>query len=161
MNRQAIFDTVAARLTAQGVPSRGLGANGEATCMYRGPGNTKCAIGCLIPDELYDPILEGRSIGSFFRPPAVKEIDDPSFDNSFDFDTEKAMKFESVVRSFVNYLGADAMPVVEFLRELQQAHDSFFGSIKELHTRLRLVANGYELNTAVLEALETGNTPNE
>jgi hypothetical protein len=66
--RQAIFETVARHLFAQGKP-----ANGEYTrivrqdvrynatgCMYRGPDNTRCAVGVLIPDEAYRPEMEGR-----------------------------------------------------------------------------------------------------
>lgn len=30
-------------------------------CAYRGVGGLKCAVGCLIPDERYDPTLEGFS----------------------------------------------------------------------------------------------------
>lgn len=30
-----------------------------ASCAYRGDGGTKCAIGCLIPDNLYTKKLEG------------------------------------------------------------------------------------------------------
>lgn len=33
-------------------------------CAYRGVGGLKCAIGCLIPDERYDPTLEGFSVYS-------------------------------------------------------------------------------------------------
>ena len=34
----------------------------DGICMYRGRGGKKCAIGRLIPDEMYDPIMEGESI---------------------------------------------------------------------------------------------------
>ncbi len=34
-------------------------------CMYRGPEGTKCAAGCLIPDQLYDKSLEGIPVGNF------------------------------------------------------------------------------------------------
>lgn len=27
-------------------------------CLYRGPGGAKCAVGVLIPDDLYDPEME-------------------------------------------------------------------------------------------------------
>lgn len=30
----------------------------EHACMYRGVNNTSCAIGCLIPDEIYSPKME-------------------------------------------------------------------------------------------------------
>ena len=32
------------------------------SCLYRAPDGSKCAIGCLIPDELYDPVFESNDI---------------------------------------------------------------------------------------------------
>lgn len=32
-------------------------------CAYRGKDGGKCAIGILIPDKLYDSVLEGRGVG--------------------------------------------------------------------------------------------------
>ena len=59
MTPQEIFDTVARHLFAQGTR-----AHDEITdqCRYRGPGGTKCAVGCLIPDEAYDSEMEGWSV---------------------------------------------------------------------------------------------------
>ena len=34
-------------------------AMGNGLCLYRGPNGTKCAIGCLIPDNLYRKGMEG------------------------------------------------------------------------------------------------------
>lgn len=61
MTPQEIFDTVARHLFAQG--TRAYNEN-IAGCQYRGPCGTKCAVGCLIPDEAYDPEMEGRSVDS-------------------------------------------------------------------------------------------------
>jgi len=36
------------------------------SCRYRGIQNLKCAIGCLIEDDFYDPDMEQRDIGSDF-----------------------------------------------------------------------------------------------
>ena len=54
MTGQEIFDSVLAHLRKQGDAS--LNASGK--CAYRGEGGTACAVGCLIPDELYDPRIE-------------------------------------------------------------------------------------------------------
>lgn len=51
---QQVFDQVAAHLLTQGVRSI-IGA----VCMYRGPDNNKCAVGCLIGDDEYEPEWEG------------------------------------------------------------------------------------------------------
>jgi len=56
MNEQQIFDTVAAHLFRQG--RRAMDGSG---CRYRSGDGLKCAVGCFIPDEAYDPDIEGVS----------------------------------------------------------------------------------------------------
>lgn len=61
MTNQELFDTVAAHLLRQG--RRAITADGY-NCRYRTEPDEdgvvlKCAIGCLIPDELYRPGFEG------------------------------------------------------------------------------------------------------
>ena len=56
MNRQEIFDKIYLHLIEQGRKS----IDSDGQCMYRSPDGDKCAIGCLIPDELYTPELEGN-----------------------------------------------------------------------------------------------------
>jgi len=34
----------------------------ENRCLYRGPNNTACAVGCLIPDDEYSPEFEAMSL---------------------------------------------------------------------------------------------------
>lgn len=53
---QNTFDKVVAHLRQQNCRAMDeiLG------CRYRGENNTKCAAGCLIPDELYQPEMEGE-----------------------------------------------------------------------------------------------------
>ena len=36
--------------------------NDNGDCRYRTPGVRKCAIGILIPDDKYNPIMEGSSV---------------------------------------------------------------------------------------------------
>lgn len=60
MNNQEFFDKTMEHLRKQVVQSRG-----EASCcLYRGPNGTSCAIGCHIPDELYEPEMESRGVGN-------------------------------------------------------------------------------------------------
>lgn len=58
MDKQTLFDAAATGLIAQGEK-----ALSEEACRYRAVGSkgkiVKCAIGQLIPDELYMPSLEG------------------------------------------------------------------------------------------------------
>lgn len=58
MTTQEIFDTVARHLLTQNVKSTG----GQGGCKYLGDDGLKCAVGCLIPDEKYDPKIEGRGV---------------------------------------------------------------------------------------------------
>jgi hypothetical protein len=57
VNNQEVFDTVARHLLTQQVRSVGEDRDG---CRYRGHNGRKCAIGALIPDELYLPEMEGK-----------------------------------------------------------------------------------------------------
>ena len=56
-----LISDVKAHLLEQGCrstkPGKYEGSNQD--CMYRGPNGTKCGIGFLIPDELYDVKMEG------------------------------------------------------------------------------------------------------
>lgn len=56
MTQQEIFDYVATFLIKQGKP-----AMDGYRCMYRAPDGSKCAGGCLIPDEVYHPSMEGSA----------------------------------------------------------------------------------------------------
>ncbi len=57
-SNQEIFDYVVSHLRAQGARS----LNDENECTYRSVDGYSCAVGCLIPDDLYTPSLEGRLV---------------------------------------------------------------------------------------------------
>lgn len=59
MNRQEVFDKVTSHLLTQNKPSED---EDKENCLYRSSEGLKCAIGCLIPDELYTPKLEGITV---------------------------------------------------------------------------------------------------
>lgn len=54
---QEMFDVSATHLLAQGKRANDGGLSG---CRYRSNDGCKCAVGALIPDELYTKELEGR-----------------------------------------------------------------------------------------------------
>lgn len=58
MTLQEIYDKVKTHLLTQNERSVDLY---DFVCKYRGPRGLMCAAGCLIPDELYLPTLEGRA----------------------------------------------------------------------------------------------------
>lgn len=58
MNFQEIFNKVVTHLRAQNCKSY-LNYKG---CRYRGPNGTMCAVGCLIPNDIYSTAMEGGII---------------------------------------------------------------------------------------------------
>ena len=64
MTRQEIFETVAKHLLKQGRQSKITSTSQSqwAGCMYRGPDGTSCAVGCLIPDDKYNPNMEEKNV---------------------------------------------------------------------------------------------------
>lgn len=58
MNYQEIFDRVSNHLLTQ--KKQALSEDGK--CAYRSNNGLKCAVGCLIPDELYDSNLENNMV---------------------------------------------------------------------------------------------------
>jgi hypothetical protein len=62
LSRQEIYDKVAVHLLTQMKQCRhGTG------CVYRNPNGLKCAIGALIPDELYIDVIEGAQACPMFN----------------------------------------------------------------------------------------------
>lgn len=59
MTNQEAFDRVWDWFVTRGMP-RSV-ADGENMCRYRN-GENQCAVGCLIPDDLYSASFEGNSI---------------------------------------------------------------------------------------------------
>ncbi len=63
MTNQELFDRVATHLLTQG--KRSVVREGcEEECRYRDLDGLKCAIGCLIPDDMYSENLEGKNPGN-------------------------------------------------------------------------------------------------
>ncbi len=63
MNKQEVFDKVSKHLLTQKERAV-IYKNGVRffKCVYKAPNGFKCAIGCLIPDELYDPEIENEDV---------------------------------------------------------------------------------------------------
>lgn len=57
---QQVYDTVATHLLAQGRPAKAV-FKSVVQCAYRDHHGFKCAVGCLIPDDMYDPEMEGKT----------------------------------------------------------------------------------------------------
>jgi hypothetical protein len=59
MTKQEAFDKVWQWFVVEG---HGPSVNDQGSCMYRGIGGAKCAAGVLIPDDIYEPAMEGKTI---------------------------------------------------------------------------------------------------
>lgn len=57
MSAQDVFDRAAVHLIKQG-----RRASNEVACLYRGPENTCCAVGALIPEALYQAGFENGNV---------------------------------------------------------------------------------------------------
>ena len=68
MTPQEIFDTVAKHLFTQGKRAGILRDGGDGfygpvfRCRYRAPDGATCAVGKLLPDDAYDPKMEGAVV---------------------------------------------------------------------------------------------------
>jgi hypothetical protein len=81
--RQQMFDFMLNHLRNQGGPSVDEDF-GDSACMYRGNNGRMCAIGCMIPDRLHNPKLEGLAANEYLRD-ARESIDKETrdfFDNA-------------------------------------------------------------------------------
>lgn len=86
MNQQECYDITAAHLLKQGKKAVGEVKNpdtpfdtGAIRCRYRVEdiptgAILSCAIGCHIPDEVYDPSMEGHNVYYLMANPAIEEL---------------------------------------------------------------------------------------
>ncbi len=81
MTNQEVFDKVLAHLRQQGrasfIVTGTLGTFGDITCMYRSDSGDMCAVGCLIPDELYSLSMEESTIDDVLaKSPTLQQLFD-------------------------------------------------------------------------------------
>lgn len=117
-NEQKVFDRVLNHLRTQGKAS----SNAAGDCLYRysesNTGKTlSCAIGCLIPDEAYNPKIE-QALADSFRI-AAAQIDDEIIE---DISPTRYLAHRRVGKE-LNKLGVS----YDFLSMLQDIHDNAAG----------------------------------
>lgn len=120
MTRQEVYDRVKSHLLKQ--MRRSVvqdNHRGDLICMYRGAGGRSCAIGCLIPDELYDPVIERVSVT------AISE------------DADRGERLKRILER--SGVALD----IEFLNSLQIVHDCTYPD--EWKHELAIVAHEYGL----------------
>ncbi|MGF6978989.1 hypothetical protein QFZ94_007504 [Paraburkholderia sp. JPY465] len=120
LDAQDVFDIVAWHLLRQNAQAT---LPGTAKCMYRAPDGKRCAIGWLLPDEVYSPSLE------FF---GVRDL--------------VAMLYETPHGGqFAQFL-FEHMPL---LRDLQGTHDA--RAPHEWPGALRMIAQQHSLRETVID----------
>lgn len=62
MTLQESFNHICRNLIAASAPSVYWNDPLEKICQYRGEDGVKCAVGWLIPDEYYTPLMEGKGV---------------------------------------------------------------------------------------------------
>lgn len=126
MDAQEIFNTVARHLFKQG--ERAV-KRGDVVCKYRA-GNLKCAVGALIPDELYDPDMD-------------KEFG------------EDGTGVRSLVNRFGNVLPSWFDEHWRLLESLQLVHDRLdnWNTTDDMRQDLKEVAMSYGLDDHILDYL--------
>jgi hypothetical protein len=118
---QDIFNRVKNHLLTQKTQSNG--GNFTNSCAYRGKNNTTCAVGCLIPDELYVATIENATVLNSIRKNDLK------YDN--------AKKLHEILTK----LGL--IKHYKLLQDLQNIHDSY--SVNNWEYALKCCANRHNL----------------
>jgi hypothetical protein len=124
---QELFDTVATHLLRQGRKAE----TERGVCKYRTDDGLKCAVGVLIPDELYCPIFEGVSIGEWINNP-VGEADD--------------YRRRGRMVSAAAGVFQDQLPLVSALQKVHDLRD-----VANWRDELKQVAKEFDLDPKVLD----------
>jgi hypothetical protein len=107
VNDRETFDRVKAHLLKQ--DRKSFGDNPDV-CAYRGSGGLRCAVGCLIPDDRYDPRMEGVGLG----------VLDPI--SAMHHDQGLLPRADAIAKALVD---SGCRASVGLLIRLQQVHDRF------------------------------------
>lgn len=139
MTNQEVFDTVVRHLKVQGKRSGVYKANPpwpeKFYCLYRGPNNTSCAVGCLIPDDMYSPDLENRPAGAAAINWILLELDiSPGLASGLQRVHDSSMSWNSNanMRSALNVVAKDYKLDYSLVTELWSDNDASKGAADEL-----------------------------
>jgi hypothetical protein len=141
MTRREIFETVKNHLLTQGKKAWVFQDDPDqpGPCLYRTDDGLRCAVGCLIPDELYDPRMEGVGIDCLGTDWSLPMWRDGRYERS----RTAAPLLRTALES---RLGREvATKDLELLRELQVIHDEHERSVWE--KKLREVEEDEDLRT--------------
>lgn len=131
---QETFDTIVNHLRQQGCKSIEINDsfNEYNRCLYRGSNNTKCAIGCLIPDESYQEGFEGNTPYKSRYYILYKK-------DELDYEYESKIRYSLRLTELLMDMGHD----IDLCKRLQNTHDS--NSVDEWEEDFQEVAREFNL----------------
>lgn len=118
LTEQDIFN-----IAANGLLKQGKKSMDRSSCMYRGLNGLKCAIGMLIPDELYQDRFEGQSASDS---DVMKTFNVPNTVAFADFlnhlqgvhDEHIPNDWDRELVNFAHHYGLNPLPMYEGVKEL-------------------------------------------
>jgi hypothetical protein len=116
MNREQLLKDVVDHLVEQAEQAIIRKGTGAEMCSYRAVRDgkvLKCAIGALIPNELYEPSMEGKSVGQVFQ------------------------QYPKVEAHFAATYGSISGNDLDFLQHVQRLHDGHWGDWSREHIEAR------------------------
>lgn len=146
---QGVYDKVARHLLTQRARSRlsvaphckDLGGG----CAYRGEGGRACAVGCLIPDNAYDPGFDdGRWVG--------QQLGGKGASGTTLWMILEVPQFSAALRA--GGVDVSSQEVLRLLAQLQHIHDALL--VQDWAVHLRGLARDHGLSPAVVGQMEAG-----
>jgi hypothetical protein len=141
MTDQEIFDKVALHLLSYA--KQGFKSVDDRGCLYRNGEGLSCAVGCLIPDDLYDPVIEHHPIFVFAGGVNTSHT---------------TTAFRDAAVKISEYLGlVDDTRRLRLLERLQGNYDSELGSrvpTNEMVCQLMDVCRVYSLDPVVVSTFQ-------
>lgn len=118
-NNQEVFDFVVEKLYRQGKQSLGSIENGEKEfCVYRAKDGCKCAVGHLIPYDMYTAYMENIAVYTLIKA---------------NFEIKKLQKISEYLKKFN----------VDLLQVLQTAHDFYLKDMYDFFNYLECINTFY------------------
>lgn len=112
---QEVFDYIVKHVIKQGKPSLANMQDGDA-CQYRNVADDlSCAIGCLIPDKLYDHSIEGLDFADLVTQNGALRNYFVSLDASFVLLADLQKSHDEASESYVGVGGVDIQFVDRFI----------------------------------------------
>lgn len=135
MTRQQVFDAVVLGMSKQ----KAIAINESGGCQYRTNDGRKCAIGILLPDELYSTNIEANSVSDLIT----------DYTSQYIYNGPDIMAVGKFFYSLIDDATESTKANSIFLQQLQECHDHSTDG-NELFFKLKEFALRYELDYTIL-----------